>query len=1487
MPNQFGTESNKAPSFTRHEAAQGVRINAGPYLGIVKNNVDPTRSGTLQVWIAEMGGKPDEPGSWLKVRYSTPFYGVTPQDVRSKTQDFQGSPHSYGMWFVPPDLGVQVLCTFVNGDPFKGYWFACVPEWPALHMIPGRSQSMSGKAPYPVVEYNDKAEEADTTTLTDFFRKPETKHDYQSQIFEKQGLLQDPDRGPGTSSAFRETPSRVFGISTPGAELGIEEKTGEDTQGVTEQVKGRRGGHMFVMDDGDSTGKNALYRLRSGSGHQIMMNDTKGFIHIINAAGTAWVELDSTGGVNVYSAGTFNVSANAGINLDSKGPVKIHGKTVDIKSDGPLNIEGKDVNIKASGTAKMSAGKELNLKGMKALLTGDNCVAINGAQHVDIGGGCVQLGANATKAQAAGGATAPQGGPSKEPWPGHRGIGTGVTPLTAQPSYGSTSGMQSSGNPYGATNNFGSSTVQQNYGEMPNNIPPTKYNTGLQGTVAGQASTAVQGMVGKTAYDYDLNSYDYRNIAQLTNFIYQSGGGYDATKLIGSDLSKEDKAKYTFTEMQCNPGMVLYAKDDKYAVGNANNFSVYTKPEDGIAAMMTIFDRLSAAGAGTANQLIGKYFLASNPNNRDVTAAVRFIAYNTGINGGTFLDLTNAKYRMTWASAVIQYLQGHMSYSFGQIATGCAISLGVKPSDFVNSFQPVTSNVQNGTNSPGTSKYTPVTTPGFSTGSGSGSNKSPSLLTTIATGVAVNVAGKIINNLTGGSSGGVNIFNNAVNSVTNTATNIISTGIGTVYNNVVGGTTSMVQNATGFVTNTSLNGVPTSGGYMGPNEQCTSFVQGCNPNIGYASGWKQGDSVTQSLPPPGTAIASGWTNGTYGANGVAGGTSAVNGVSVNHAAVLTGYVDKDKNPMTYEQAQADPGRVAGIQVSEQWAGSGGVRTSIKMNDQSTNNSGRRSNTVDARGYYVVNTVDKNGNRVQHVVNTKEVQAAQKAAQAKIPTPPDPADAAAARAAAAKQDQEAAKAMDDRDMARGKGTTESEQAGTRADSIEGRITPNEFDTKQREIDNVTEQQTKLDTTITDNQKISESTTNDINSLKLGIQGNSDRAQIFRDEQRTIASKQDGLLQDYNDGKISKSAYLAENQRLQTESQKAGNNASMIERQNVRLEKDLKEYYEPRKELADAKVLDAQEQKIALTQQEATLKQEQSDIAAEQARAFDTPVPDKSVGPDPGGKDHYTNPGEDYKAPVDGRPDSSKSEPQYITEKVYDTESGLTYEKAVPNPNYIAPTMAPATGAADPYSLGGGNDTNNYVAPTVVPGTGGTDPYSMGGEYVNNRSPGAAQAESNAQSLRDQPSQKVGTDDQGNPMVYNSPDQNPDSRPTSVATDDQGNPMETYRPNSDGTSTATTTTPADGQSPYGRDSTENSQYTETNDIGRGGDPGSEPTTPSPVTDTGSPSGDSVGINTPMASGTTGGSGTGPGAGGASGAAVPGAGSPAAGAAPEAKC
>ena len=54
MTDIFEQERRKAPHYTRHESAAGVRISPGPYVGIVKNNTDPTRSSKLQVWIAEL-----------------------------------------------------------------------------------------------------------------------------------------------------------------------------------------------------------------------------------------------------------------------------------------------------------------------------------------------------------------------------------------------------------------------------------------------------------------------------------------------------------------------------------------------------------------------------------------------------------------------------------------------------------------------------------------------------------------------------------------------------------------------------------------------------------------------------------------------------------------------------------------------------------------------------------------------------------------------------------------------------------------------------------------------------------------------------------------------------------------------------------------------------------------------------------------------------------------------------------------------------------------------------------------------------------------------------------------------------------------------------------------------------------------------------------------------------------------------------------------
>ena len=86
----------------------GTPAEFGPFVGVVKNNVDPTRAGRLQVYIETFaGGNPDDPTKWTTVRYLPGFYGYTPagKNAENNVGDYTQNQNAYGMWFTPPDIG--------------------------------------------------------------------------------------------------------------------------------------------------------------------------------------------------------------------------------------------------------------------------------------------------------------------------------------------------------------------------------------------------------------------------------------------------------------------------------------------------------------------------------------------------------------------------------------------------------------------------------------------------------------------------------------------------------------------------------------------------------------------------------------------------------------------------------------------------------------------------------------------------------------------------------------------------------------------------------------------------------------------------------------------------------------------------------------------------------------------------------------------------------------------------------------------------------------------------------------------------------------------------------------------------------------------------------------------------------------------------------------------------------------------------------------
>ena len=353
----------------------GVPSEGGPFLGTVMNNIDPVRSGRLQVFLTNFNdGDMNDTSKWTTVDYLPSFYGATPKSGTSEgAGTYPGNRNSYGMWFTTPDVGVDVVCIFINGDRDQGYYIGVVPEQGINHMIP----AIGAAANYVTQNINqqaylDKATQAPVTEINDsnlavsnnprFFDQPKPVHSVLAATMFQQGLINDTERGPIGSSSQRESPSAVFGISTPGIAVyqggaspgDIRSKINDGSLKPKDvQIIGRMGGHTLVMDDGNIDGNNALFRLRSAKGHQITMSDSGDFFYITHANGQTWLEFGAQGTVDIFSTNSVNLRTQGDINL---------------QADRDINMQaGRNINIKSLADTVIESGANFTTTAQKTL----------------------------------------------------------------------------------------------------------------------------------------------------------------------------------------------------------------------------------------------------------------------------------------------------------------------------------------------------------------------------------------------------------------------------------------------------------------------------------------------------------------------------------------------------------------------------------------------------------------------------------------------------------------------------------------------------------------------------------------------------------------------------------------------------------------------------------------------------------------------------------------------------------------------------------------------------------------------------------------------------------------------------------------------------------------------------------------------------------------------------------------------------------------
>lgn len=427
--------------------------DAGPFIAKIVSHLDPSYMGSLEVQILhESGNDESREGQLRTVRYLNPFYGSTHIDYVSDDPDtHDNTQKAYGMWMVPPDVGALVVVIFIGGDPRKGYWIGCVQNEDMNFSLPGYAateyvvddsrRTDSTKTRVPVGEYNKVIHPENQSDTT---KKLKPEHPSAAAL-QNQGLLKDDIRGITTSSARREVPSMVFGISTPGPvdKTGKIGKVGKFEHQIPNAFVSRLGGSSFVMDDGDdkflrktsaSDGPpeyaaveqdetdglkdklhNELIRLRTRTGHQILMHNTEDLIYIGNSRGTAWIELTSDGKIEIYAEDSisfrtkqdFNFYADRDINMEAgrnfnikvAGEMHTHVVTdhvlivdanqrihikgnVDSTTAGDLkNTVKGNVDIAFSNNYNQTNGGNFNLK-----TSGNNLFTADGATDISSGG---------------------------------------------------------------------------------------------------------------------------------------------------------------------------------------------------------------------------------------------------------------------------------------------------------------------------------------------------------------------------------------------------------------------------------------------------------------------------------------------------------------------------------------------------------------------------------------------------------------------------------------------------------------------------------------------------------------------------------------------------------------------------------------------------------------------------------------------------------------------------------------------------------------------------------------------------------------------------------------------------------------------------------------------------------------------------------------------------------------------------------------------
>lgn len=417
------------------------KANISLTVGVVVDTDDPLQNGRLRIFCPSLNDNPKKLQHLPWAAYVSPFGGVINNACYTRGSDpsnatTKGAVH-YGFWAIP-EQGAHALVGCIDGDSRRRFWLGCFPSHQETHtLFNGRFKwnGFNGTPDGPFSSSNEPIQpiyENQTQAYVD-----RTSREWKTRGADYQPTAVDQNVGEvpnSTKSTYLDEQQEQLSLAEPDQWvkdiLGAHGYDWTSFKGLggflSSKVYGLTtpGGHTIMMDD---RAFNCRVKIRTATGHMLLMDDTNERIYMATNQGNNWMEMDTAGNVDYYAKGRFSVHAENDINFSTDGSYRVKAKKGiymyagnspgtplgDIPSDGQIRLHASDdmhiysnAHIREYAASGMffETPQDINISSNNFIIGASINVSIQAGQDVNLKGdskiaaavGSTSLGISAT-----------------------------------------------------------------------------------------------------------------------------------------------------------------------------------------------------------------------------------------------------------------------------------------------------------------------------------------------------------------------------------------------------------------------------------------------------------------------------------------------------------------------------------------------------------------------------------------------------------------------------------------------------------------------------------------------------------------------------------------------------------------------------------------------------------------------------------------------------------------------------------------------------------------------------------------------------------------------------------------------------------------------------------------------------------------------------------------------------------------------------------